>query len=457
MVYSLWLMERVRMLALLISFRKRLPVTGLRWHATPCEGTTVEPNKAEHHAKTIRLDERLQQRRADNAAPPPVTPPSTVKPGSMLGNYLIVSQLGEGGMGVVYKATDTVLDRTVALKILPPHLLQNPDFMHRFRTEAYAQARLHHPNIVTLYSMLEIPVGFVLVMEHVEGQTLHERIQRDGPLAPEEALRIFEQVLRGVTYAHQMGIVHRDLKPDNIFITHRNEVKIMDFGVAKILDNKEPTRSRSMVGTLLYISPEQINGRDADFRSDIYTLGISLFEAVTGRLPFERKTDYGLMHAHILENPPRPRRLKSDLPKELEKVILTAIEKEPNKRFQTAAEFHAALLRQSQRCGLDLPSANDGQVVTLSRQIGERFGARNRTLGGIGFDIFLIGAVTLLALTLGLYPAQDRPQDEVEPATRLVKKSRPTPAVAPTRETARQDKTPPTRDRYDSLRKAWGG
>ncbi|HJW81832.1 MAG TPA: hypothetical protein VJ396_06260, partial [Acidiferrobacterales bacterium] len=117
----------------------------------------MEPNKADYHAKTIRLDERLQQRRADSAAAPPAASQSTLGPGSMLGNYLIVSQIGEGGMGVVYKAMDTVLDRTVALKILPPHLLQNPDFMHRFRTEAYAQARLHHPNIVTLYSMLEIP------------------------------------------------------------------------------------------------------------------------------------------------------------------------------------------------------------------------------------------------------------------------------------------------------------
>ena len=184
----------------------------------------MEPKKAENHAKTIRLDERLQQRRADNATPPPTTSQSTLGPGSMLGNYLIVSQIGEGGMGVVYKAMDTVLDRTVALKILPPHLLQSQDFMHRFRTEAYAQARLHHPNIVTLYSMLEIPAGFVLVMEYVEGQTLHERIRGEGPLAPDQALRIFEQALCGVTYAHRMGIVHRDLKPDNIFITKKNEV-----------------------------------------------------------------------------------------------------------------------------------------------------------------------------------------------------------------------------------------
>ena len=415
----------------------------------------MEPNKSEKHTNTIRLDERLQQRRADASAP--AISQSALGPGSMLGNYLIINQIGEGGMGVVYKAMDTVLDRTVALKILPPHLLQNPDFMHRFRTEAYAQARLHHPNIVTLYSMLEIPAGFVLVMEFVEGQTLQQRIHSDGPLEAGVALHIFEQALRGVIAAHQMGIVHRDLKPDNIFITHKNEVKIMDFGVAKILDNKEPTRSRSMVGTLLYISPEQINGRDADFRSDIYTLGISLFEAVTGRLPFERTTDYGLMHAHILENPTRPRRYKRDLPKELEKVILKAIEKEPGNRLQSAAEFHELLLRQSQRYGIGSPAQTSNSASASHH--GERLAARNRVLGGIGFDVFLIGAVGLLAMALGLYPTQPRPADEVEPAVRISKKIRPAQATttAPKRETRDPGKAAPAGDRYDSLRKAWGG
>ena len=415
----------------------------------------MDPTKAEKYTNTIPLDERIQQRRANAGVPH--AGQATHGPGSMLGNYLIVNQIGAGGMGVVYKAVDTVLDRTVALKILPPHLLQNPDFLHRFRTEAYAQARLHHPNIVTLYSMLEIPAGFVLVMEYVEGQTLHQRIRSEGPIESSEALRIFEQALRGVVCAHQMGIVHRDLKPDNIFITHKQEVKIMDFGVAKIIDNKEPTRSRSMVGTLLYISPEQINGRDADFRSDIYTLGISLFEAVTGRLPFERTTDYGLMHAHMLENPPRPRHYKRDLPKELEKVILKAIEKEPNNRLQSAAEFHAMLLSQCQRHRVALPSAA-GHVAALPQLLGERLAAHNRVLGGIGFDVFLIAVVGVMVLALGLYPAE-RPQDAVEPVTRVVKKATPvaTPrAPAPRREAPEKDKAAPARDRYDTLRKAWG-
>jgi len=234
-------------------------------------------------------------------------------------------------------------------------------------------------------------------------------------------------------------------------------VKIMDFGVAKIIDNKKPTHSRSMVGTLLYISPEQINGRDAEVRSDIYTIGISLFETVTGRLPFERRTDYGLMHAHILEEPPRPRQLKRNLPKALEKVILTAIEKEPGKRFQSAAEFREALLQQSQRFGLVLPEADGNLASAQPRQLGERLASRNRVLGGIGFDVFLIAAVAFLALTLGLYPTQQRPQDEVEPVTRLAKKNQAPLATPPAHKTPRQDKVPPERDRYDSLRKAWGG
>ncbi len=430
----------------------------------------MEPNKSEKLAKTIRLDERLQQRRSEGAVAQAAL---GLGPGSQLGNYLIIGPLGEGGMGVVYKAQDTVLDRTVALKILPPHVTQNPDFMHRFRTEAHAQARLHHPNIVTLYSMFEVPAGFVLVMEYVEGQTLHQRIRSEGPLGPAEAIWVFDQALQGVAYAHHMGIVHRDLKPDNIFITRNHEVKIMDFGVAKILDNKEPTRSRSMVGTLLYISPEQINGRDADFRSDVYTLGIGLFEAVTGRLPFERKTDYGLMHAHILEAPPSPRRLKRDLPKELEKVILKAVEKEPIQRYQSANEFRTALQKQGARYGFKPPTGQPANLADRPAVFGERFYSRNRVLGGLGLDVLLIAAAAVLVMALGLYPGQEQPADDVAPVTHLIPQPlpdqlEPQPSMLP--EPAKRGAPPagrerggqagdggkPAHDRYDALRRAWG-
>ena len=406
----------------------------------------MENPKTEIYSNTVRIDERLQQRRAETG----VTAGGALGPGSMLGHYHIIDQLGEGGMGVVYRAQDTVLDRMVALKVLPPHLLQNPDFLHRIRTEALAQARLHHPNIVTLYSVLELPVGFVLVMEYVSGQTLQQRLQSHGPLQAGEAVWVFEQALQGLSYAHQKGIVHRDLKPDNIFLTDKHEVKLMDFGVAKIIDNREPTRSRSVVGTLLYISPEQINGREADFRSDVYTLGVTLFESVTGRLPFERKSDYALMHAHVLENPPSPREIKRNLPRELEKTILRAIEKDPGKRYQTTDEFRAALLRQAERSGLELPVGRDtGNPLT------RRLAAHNRILGGIGFDFFLVAAIALLVLMLGLYPGRERPHDEVAPVTHLAPPGE-QPATSPGDSAVAPIRKRPS-DRYDSLRKAWGG
>jgi len=411
----------------------------------------VEPSKKETFAKTVRLETRLQQRRMDQAEP--MHGPGA---GSMLGNYLIINQIGEGGMGMVYKARDTVLDRIVALKILPPHLTQNPEFLHRIRMEAFAQARLNHPNIVTLFSVQDLPAGFMLVMEYVEGQTLQQRIQNQGPLDTDEAISIFEQALQGVAYAHKTGVLHRDLKPDNIFLTHKGEVKIMDFGVARLVDSKESTRSRSMVGTLLYISPEQINGREADFRSDIYTLGISLFEAVTGRLPFERKTDYALMHAHVLETPPSPRHLKRDLPKEIESVILRAIEKEPEKRHQSAEEFREQLLRQVRRLG---PATSRNEHGPESSFWAQGSAAIGRTLQDMRLDLLLVTAVIVLAMSLGLRPGTPRPQDDVEPVTHLTKTTTSSPTASPARRTIPPpaEKLPSNRDRYEALRKAWGG
>ncbi|MHB8347549.1 MAG: serine/threonine protein kinase [Acidiferrobacterales bacterium] len=275
----------------------------------------------------------------------PETLIDSIEPGKTLGNYLIVSKLGEGGMGVVYKAHDTTLDRTVALKVLSPHLFRNKEFLQRFRIEAQAQARLNGPNIVTLHSLFDLSGSLVLVMEYIEGQTLAQRLHNEGRLSVATTVWVFEQALLGVERAHRLGIVHRDLKPSNIFITESHEIKLMDFGVAKILDNKEMTQSGSMIGTLMYISPEQITGKDADFRSDIYTLGITLFEAVTGRLPFVKQSDYEYMDAHLHEQPPRPSSLQPDIPLELESVILKAIAKDPDRRFQSAHEFRSALIK----------------------------------------------------------------------------------------------------------------
>ncbi len=269
----------------------------------------------------------------------------SIEPGSTLGNYLVVSKIGEGGMGHVYKAHDTTLDRAVALKVVSPHLFRNQEFLNRFRIEAQAQARLNGPNIVTLHSMFDYAGSLVLVMEYVEGMTLEQRLQKEGKLSVATTVWVFEQALLGIERAHRMGIVHRDLKPGNIFITNAHEIKLMDFGVAKILDNKANTQSGSMIGTLMYISPEQVKGHDADFRSDLYTFGITLYQAVTGVLPFEKKTDYEYMNAHLHEQPRPPTALQPAVPQELEDIILKAMDKEPDKRFQSAHEFRKALLK----------------------------------------------------------------------------------------------------------------
>ena len=350
-----------------------------------------------------------------------------IEPGSTLGHYLIVSKIGEGGMGEVYKAHDTTLDRTVVLKVLSPHLFRNQEFLQRFRVEAQAQARLNGPNIVTLHSLFEVAGSLVLVMEYVEGQTLAQRIHNTGRLSVGTSVWVFEQALIGVERAHRMGIVHRDLKPSNIFITGAHEIKLMDFGVAKILANKELTQTGSMIGTLMYISPEQISGKDADFRSDIYALGITLFEAVTGKLPFDKKTDYEYMDAHLHAQPPQPSSIQADIPKELEAVILKAIEKDPDKRFQNALEFRSALIKvgmlhvkayrrlktirkdkdravlsqypsQAAQPDLSTTAASDTTLAVLRRIL---FAHKNYVLAAVSLT-----SVAGIALALGYYLAQ---------------------------------------------------
>lgn len=448
--------------------------------------------KAENLPDTLMLYENSRWPAAEPLTPAaePDMPAACIVPGFTVGNYRVDSVLGEGGMGMVYKAHDLLLNRTVALKVLPPRLLQNRDFLHRFRTEAQAQARLNSPNVVTLYSLLEVPAGLILVMEYVEGQTLDKRIQ-SGLLSVDEAVRIFNLVLQGVESAHQMGIVHRDLKPGNIFITAQNEIKIMDFGVARILDSRDHTLAGSMLGTLLYIAPEQINGKEADFRSDIYTVGISLFEAVTGRLPFERTTDYSLMHAHILEKPPKPRTLRRKVPKQLERVILKAIEKDPFKRFQSAAEFRVALVRHANPGLAALlrptraPVKSPLLLPALHRSVLNRRGGKDHRLVSLGFDLMLIAIVAGLVFSLGLLPAKNKasatdaamrtPAAGNAPAMARKNKDAPFARRASTENYPRQRNTkrseathpnssdaaskansPPAKN-YDALKKAWGG
>lgn len=376
--------------------------------------------------KAKQLDDTvvLPAQAAAPAEPIPLTTPvptvdhQALVPGARFEHYVIEDEIGNGGMGVVYKANDTLLNRTVALKVLPPHLCQRREFLHRFGHEARLLARIQSPYVVTVHTLMDKGVGMVLVMEHLDGETLEQRLRRSGPLSVKEAVHIFDQAARGVEHIHLMGIVHQDLKPANIFLTAEGHVKLLDFGVSKLMNEQDFNQEGTMLGTLLYISPEQIKGRQIDQRSDIYTLGITLFEAVTGRLPFERKTNYALMHAHVQENPPTPRQYQAEIPRELEKVILKAIAKEPQRRFRTIKEFRKALL-QHQRIRLTgrkrAPTPSSPRLAPVTNTTAAaalvpvpRPRSRNRR-SLVGKSLFAgLALVAIIAVAVLLLPAPSR-------------------------------------------------
>ncbi len=251
-------------------------------------------------------------------------------------NFNIVEKLGEGGMGEVFLGLDVMLEREVAIKALRPELMSRPDIVERFRSEAIALAKLNHPNIAMLYSFFNFEEQFFMVMEYVPGETLGHHLQRQGAMHWAEAARLICQVLKGIEHAHQMGIIHRDIKPANIILAVDGTPKLMDFGIARILQTARLTQIGQLVGTLEYISPEQVEGKETDARSDLYSLGAVFYEMLTGQLPFKKNTDYELIKAQIEESPTAPGRIISNIPSQLEKTVLRMLHKNPDKRFPSA-------------------------------------------------------------------------------------------------------------------------
>ncbi|MGL5363538.1 MAG: serine/threonine-protein kinase, partial [Bosea sp. (in: a-proteobacteria)] len=229
-----------------------------------------------------------------------------MQPNDMVGQFQIRELLGAGGIGQVHAAVDTVLGREVAIKSLRPELLSDTSFLERFRTEAVNLAQLNHPNVATLYSLLPEGKNLFMVMELVRGKSLEEILQARGSrFGVQESLAIIAQAADGLAYAHEMGIIHRDIKPANLMITETGRLKVMDFGIARARGSQRMTRDGSIVGTLAYISPEQLKGGEGDERSDLYSLAIVLYELLSGAPPFSATTDYDLIQAHVNAAPPR--------------------------------------------------------------------------------------------------------------------------------------------------------
>jgi serine/threonine-protein kinase len=263
--------------------------------------------------------------------------------GSILGNYKITSKIGEGGMGTVFKGIDEMLEREVAIKMLRPDFTRESEIVERFRSEAITLAKLNHPNIATLHSFFRNADDYFMVMEYVRGETLDSLIRRSGPLPVERAIQLFGLALEGIGHAHTMGIIHRDIKPANMMLTEKGSIKVMDFGIARVLGSTRMTRQGTIIGTVEYMAPEQIQGKDSDSRTDVYSLGILLYEMLTGRVPFKHDSEFGLMMMQINDPPPPPRTFAPHLPLHVEQAIMRSLAKRPDARFQSVGEFRLAL------------------------------------------------------------------------------------------------------------------
>jgi len=271
------------------------------------------------------------------------------------GRYRLLAQQGSGGMAVIYKATDLALGRTVAVKILRPSLTSDPEFLKRFRQEARNVANLSHPNIVTVHDVGQDGNTYYIVMEFVDGTDLKKLIRAEAPFSIERSLSIAIKVCAGVGYAHRAGLVHADVKPQNVLVTNDDKVKVTDFGIAQALTATKPReRQRVVWGSPHYFAPEQAQGEPPTPASDVYAIGIILFEMLTGRLPFVGTDQQELALAHIRDAPPNPSDFNPNVPVHLDRILQKVLSKEPASRYRTAEQLGRILISYRRQ----------GQVIT---------------------------------------------------------------------------------------------
>ena len=269
-------------------------------------------------------------------------------PGENVGPYRIIHQIGQGGMATVLKAYHAALDRHVAMKVLHPAFKEDPQFLQRFHREAKVVAKLEHSNIIPIHDFAEHKGQPYLVMKFIEGETLKARLAR-GPLSVLETKDIVHAVGSALNYAHDRGVLHRDVKPSNILLSEKGQIYLADFGLARLMGQPGITRTGIFLGTPDYASPEQAEREELDERSDIYSLGLVIYEMSTGQRPFTAKTSSEILRMHRTARPPSPESVNRAVPRGLSKVILRCLEKKPSARFANAAELQTALEDQVPR------------------------------------------------------------------------------------------------------------
>lgn len=307
--------------------------------------------------------------------------------GKKIENYKIISILGKGGMGIVYKAYDTKLERYVAIKMLSSQLFSKERFVERFKREAKNQAKLSHPNIVTVFGFIEYKGILGIVMEYIEGESLEKLIYKQGRIHLYDAVYVMKQILAGIGYAHAKGFIHRDIKPSNIIFNAEGVAKIMDFGISKSLFEKSFTKTGAKIGTIYYMSPEQIRGDELTHHSDIYSLGCTFYEMLIGKPPFDHESEYNVMDSHLKETVPKVSKLIPGLPEKLDTIIGRSLEKDPNNRYPTCEDYIADLREL------------DAYIAALQEKFTSRIKPnpkKTKIYSIVGFSVFVIALIALI-------------------------------------------------------------